>query len=92
MTGSHREDEGLQERLLIRRSARKCLTEKEIEDFLFDRLSGVTREAVEEHLLVCEACQDRISMEEEFVGTFRRAARVIECEELERAFGGDLPV
>lgn len=71
-----------------RRSNTSCLTEQEIEEFLFNRLSGVTREAVEEHLLVCQTCLDRVEKEEEFVNASKAAARVIESEDLERAYVG----
>jgi predicted anti-sigma-YlaC factor YlaD len=73
------------------RSARQCLTDNEIEDFLFQRLSGTTREVIEEHLLVCPQCLDRVEAEEEFVGTMRAAARTMESEQLERAFHATEP-
>lgn len=71
-----------------RRSNTSCLTEQEIEEFLFNRLSGVTRETVEEHLLVCQTCLDRVEKEEEYVNASKAAARVIEHEDLERAYAG----
>lgn len=71
-----------------RRSNTSCLTEQEIEEFLFNRLSGVTREAVEEHLLVCQSCLDRVEKEEDYFSATRTAARVMEGEDLDRAFAG----
>ena len=71
-----------------RRSNASCLTEREIEEFLFNRLSGVTREVVEEHLLVCPKCLDKVEREEEYFETVRAAARSSEKETLERAFAG----
>lgn len=68
------------------RSAHKCLSDREVEDFLFDRLSGTTREAVEEHLLACKACLQKVEAEEEYVRAMRTAARTIESEQLERAY------
>ncbi len=88
MTGLNWDDDGFQEGLLIRRSAQTCLTPKEIEEYLFDRLSGVTREVIEEHLLVCQNCQDAVATEENYIGTFRSAARTVESEELDRAYNG----
>jgi hypothetical protein len=71
-----------------RRSNAACLTEREVEEFLFNRLSGVTREVIEEHLLVCQRCQDTVEKEEDYLGTIRAAARVCEEADLERAFSG----
>jgi hypothetical protein len=85
MTGLSWEDDGAGEGLLTRRAAHKCLTEKEIEDFLFNRLSGVTREVVEEHLLVCQNCLDRTEQEEAYIAAARSAAGEILDEEFERA-------
>ena len=50
MNGLSWEDDGAQEGLLTRRSAQNCLTDHELEEYLFNRLSGVTREVIEEHL------------------------------------------
>lgn len=82
MTGLYWDEDGEQEGLLTRRSPEHCLTGQEIEDFLFNRLSGVTREAVEEHLLVCEECLKRVEDEEQYVDTVRAAAGRIEAEML----------
>lgn len=71
-----------------RRSNTSCLTEQEIEEFLFNRLSGVTREVIEEHLLVCQSCLDRVEKEEDYIHAMKGSARVIENEDLERAFAG----
>jgi anti-sigma factor RsiW len=76
---------------MSRRSADVCLTERELEDFLFDRLSGVTREVVEEHLMACHKCLDRVEKEEEFIRRFRGAARQVEIEDLESSMGGRNP-
>jgi anti-sigma factor RsiW len=91
MTGLSWEDDGAQEGLLTRRSAQNCLTDHELEEYLFDRLSGVTREVVEEHLLACERCQDRVAEEEAYTGAFRRAARQMEAEEFSEAMSGESP-
>ena len=84
--GLNWDDEGNQGGLLNSRSSHRCLSDGEIEDYLFDRLSGVTREAVEEHLLVCRLCLKRVEEEEEYVQTVRTAARSLETEQLEAAF------
>lgn len=86
VTGLNWDEDGNQGGLLNSRSARKCLSDQEVEDFLFDRLSGVTREVVEEHLLACQDCLSKVEKEEEYVQTVRAAARTLESEELERAF------
>jgi hypothetical protein len=73
---------------LAQRSSAVCLTEAEVEDFVFQRLSGVTRETVEEHLLYCRECLDRVEQEESFVTAFRHAARELENKDLHRAYSG----
>lgn len=89
------EDDG-QEGLLTRRSSEFCLSEQEVEDYLFNRLSGVTREAVEEHLLLCESCRLRVEEEERILDAARTAAEKLETESLlrqfdDRAGGGSTP-
>lgn len=82
------EDEGAHGGLMNRRSNVSCLTEQEIEEFLFNRLSGVTREVIEEHLLACQKCLDRVGAEEEYVNQMKSAAGEIERDTLERAYAG----
>lgn len=82
------DDERKPEDLLTRRSSEACLTEVELEDFLQNRLSGTTRECVEEHLLVCAACLDRVEEEDQFAACFRTAARRLEDEDLKAAYAG----
>jgi hypothetical protein len=84
MTGLYWDEDDGQEGLLTRRSAEHCLTEQEIEEYLFNRLSGVTREAVEEHLLFCEQCLRKVEEEEQYLETMRRAAEKLETESLFR--------
>ncbi len=86
MTGLDWEDDGSQESLLTRRSAQICLSDKEIEDFVFDRLSGVTREVIEEHLLACGSCLSRVEREESYIESFRAAAAKLETDDLKKAF------
>lgn len=76
------------EDLLTRRSNAACLSEAELEQYLHNRLSGVTRESIEEHLLYCQACLDRVTEEEAFASSFRVAARRIEDETLRAAYSG----
>ncbi len=87
MNGLSWEDDGAQEGLLTRRSAQNCLTEHELEEFLFDRLSGVTREVIEEHLLACPNCQDRVEAEAIYTQAFQDAARQAEAEDFTREMG-----
>ncbi len=91
MTSLGWEDDGAQEGLMLRRSVGKCLTEAEMEDYLANRLSGVTREVIEEHLLVCSKCLDCVEQEEEFAGVFRSAAMQLEAEEMEKSFSDETP-
>jgi len=84
MTGLYWDEDDGQEGLLTRRSAEHCLTEQEVEDFLFNRLSGVTREAVEEHLLFCQQCLRKVEEEEQYLETMRKAAEKMETESLLR--------
>lgn len=91
MTSLGWEDDGAQEGLMLRRSVGKCLTEAEMEDYLANRLSGVTREVIEEHLLVCAKCLDSVEQEEEFAALFRTAAMQMEAEEMEKSFAGETP-
>lgn len=85
------EDDRRPEDLLIRRANSTCLSEAELEDFLHNRLSGTTRESIEEHLLSCQPCLDRVEAEEEFTASFRAAARRIEDEDLNAAYTGSRP-
>jgi hypothetical protein len=85
------DNDGSQDWLMSARSAQQCLSAREIEDFLFDRLSGVTREVIEEHLLVCAHCLELVEKEDEYVGTMRAAARSMETEQLERAYQAPAP-
>lgn len=82
------EDNQRPEDLLARRSNAACLSEEELEQYLHNRLSGVTRESIEEHLLYCQSCLDRVTEEEAFASSFRVAARRIEDETLRAAYAG----
>jgi len=84
MTGLYWDEDDYQEGLLTRRSPENCLSEQEIEDFLFQRLSGVSREAVEEHVLFCEDCRKKVEAEQEFADAVRGAAQQLELEAIER--------
>jgi hypothetical protein len=92
MTGLYWDEDDGQEGLLTRRSPEHCLSEQEVEDFLFQRLSGVSREAVEEHLLFCETCRQRVEEEESFIQAMRGAADRLEAEAIAGAqTGGNAP-
>jgi hypothetical protein len=86
MIDSEWDDERAGERLLPPRAATACLSEEEVEEFLFHRLSGYTRELVEEHLLYCQSCLNRVEHEEGLVNVLRDACGGIEAEDLERSF------
>jgi len=80
------EDEFQPEDLMTRRSNAACLSDSELEQYLHNRLSGTTRESIEEHLLYCHTCLDRVTEEETFAASFRAAARRIEDESLRAAY------
>lgn len=80
MTGLYWDEDDHQEGLLTRRSPEQCLSEQEIEDYLFQRLSAVSREAAEEHLLFCEECRRRTEEEEKLIDAVRGAAERLELE------------
>lgn len=88
MTGLYWDEDDGQEGLLTRRSSGHCLSEQEVEDFLFQRLSGVSREAVEEHLLFCETCRKRVEEEESFLEAVRGASERLELEAIAGPAGG----
>lgn len=93
MTGLYWDEDDNQEGLLTRRSPEQCLSEPEIEDYLFQRLSGVSREAVEEHLLFCEECRRRVEEEEKLIEAMRGAAERLELEAvIEPTTGEHAPV
>lgn len=92
MTGLYWDEDDGQEGLLTRRSSEYCLSAEEVEDYLFNRLSGVTREAVEEHLLVCESCRSRVEEEERFIEAARSAAGKFETESLLRQMEGQAAI
>lgn len=81
MNRSQRQPAGGPPRLVAVRQSGLCLSDKEIEDYLFDRFSGDTREVIEEHLLSCASCVERLEAEEDYVAAFRSAARVLEAED-----------
>lgn len=59
-------------------SARNCLTEEIMEDYLRGRLAESDSEQVEGHLLFCAPCQQLIEAEQEIYETLRGVARKAE--------------
>ena len=49
-------------------------TDEELEQYAMGTLPGEWLPEVEEHLLVCETCQERLTASDEFVRVFRAAA------------------
>lgn len=88
MNGLSRKDDSAKEWILAKRSAETCLDDDELEEYLFDRLIGETLESVDEHLLYCERCQDRVEAETSFRSAFRPAAKQAEVDDLARAKSG----
>jgi hypothetical protein len=56
------------------------LAEDTLEMYSMGRLSETETEHVEEHLLICPVCQDRLSETDQFVQAIRSAARELENE------------
>lgn len=54
----------------------QCLSEQELEEYVFNRVKGPGLDSIEEHLLFCTQCQSRVETELDFVREFRAAARV----------------
>lgn len=54
----------------------ECLTDTQVEDYAFGRVSAEAIADVEEHLMVCSRCQDRLQDEEEYIAAFRQSVRV----------------
>lgn len=55
------------------------LSEEDIELYVLGRMEDNRLEYVEEHLLVCERCQQKVEEEEDFVRTLRAALRAEEA-------------
>jgi len=85
MMESDWEDEHSSGGLLSPRAVETCLSDEEVEAFLFNRLSGYTREIIEQHLLYCERCLNRVEAEEGFLRVMQEACRRLETEDLQRA-------
>jgi anti-sigma factor RsiW len=56
------------------------LAEETLEMYSMGRLSETETEHVEEHLLICSVCQDRLTETDQFVQAIRSAARELEKE------------
>ena len=55
-------------------------TDDELEDYSRDKLPEAEAEVLEEHLLVCPQCQDRLAAHDAFVKAARRAAAHLQME------------
>lgn len=55
-----------------------CLTDAEVEDYILKRTPRHRLDAIEEHLLVCHDCIERVEAEERFVRDFRPVAELFE--------------
>lgn len=56
------------------RLARGCLSDRQTEDYLFGRLPEPELAEVEEHLLFCASCQEKVKQEQQFILEFKEAA------------------
>jgi hypothetical protein len=59
---------------MTHRPADQCLSEQELDDYLFNRKEGAALDSIEEHVLFCTQCQSRVETEMDFVRDFRAAA------------------
>ena len=67
------------------------IPEDTLELYTMGRLSESEIEEVEEHLLVCSACQDSLQETDDFVRAFRAAVPELEIEpELQREASGEI--
>lgn len=64
----------------MRRSSYDCLTEREVEQFVLHQMDEPVLSSVEEHLLVCAKCLERVEHEEGFVSELKAAAVRLEAE------------
>lgn len=62
--------------------------EEELEQYCLGGLAEVRCGRLEEHLLLCEACRDRLTETESFIGAVRQAGRQWSGEHLERGAAG----
>jgi anti-sigma factor RsiW len=51
------------------------LTEEMLEEYCFNRLLETTKAAVEEHLLVCPACQEALQSLDEYISLMKAATQ-----------------
>lgn len=65
------------------------LTEDAIEAYSLGRLPDQESEVLEEHILLCSSCQDRLQHMDEFIAAFKVASAKMRREDL--FAGGDLP-
>ena len=49
------------------------ISEDTLELYSMGRLGEVEAARLEEHLLVCEACRERLELDDEFIATLRQA-------------------
>jgi len=57
---------------------RSHVCEEALERYSLRQLTGLETEAVEEHILLCSSCQERLRQVDEFVEVMRRAAAELE--------------
>jgi hypothetical protein len=67
-------------RLEVRERGLECLTDREIEDLVFDRLPHSDEQRCLAHLLWCGPCQERVEEEHEFARATQAAANILEQE------------
>src|SRR5262245_61394504 len=60
-------------------------SEESLEMYALGRLRGPELEQLEEHLLICESCQDRLDTTEKYVKAMQGAARRLRQEERSKA-------
>jgi anti-sigma factor RsiW len=67
------------------------IADDDLEAYSLGRLSAAASAPVEEHLLGCARCQDRLARWDEYIGAMRGAGRLLRTSPFARTAGGHSP-
>lgn len=67
------------------------ISDDDLEGYSLGRLDDAAVAPSEEHLLVCEACRNRLTRWDQYVRALRAAGRTVRVTPLTRGAGGCLP-
>lgn len=62
-----------------------CPTDDMLEEYSFERLAPKATEDLEEHLLICQSCQNRLKSIDEYIGVMKAATRKLEQEKKKKS-------